>query len=113
MDDSNQSVTLQKIPRTKNRWLRLTKYLVVSTIISYGIYYFMSQMELDYLKSLNNGRATMAFIMLSIMPARAWFWFWFFGIVIPALWGDWHDFRWQSFPKKVNGVNGISGRGDG
>lgn len=106
MSNDNQSEPIQKIPRTKNVWLRLTKYLVVSTIISYGLYYFMSQMELDYLQSLHNGRATMFFIMLSIMPARAWFWFSLFGMIVPALWGDWHDFRWQSFPKKVSGVDG-------
>jgi len=57
-------------------------------------------MELDYLQGMNNKRGNMFYMMLSIMSAEAWFWFWFFVAMIAALWGDWHDFRWQSFPKK-------------
>jgi len=59
-------------------------------------------MELDYLQAANNKRGNMFYIMLSIMSAEAWFLFWFFGGIISSLWGDWHNFRWQSFPKETS-----------
>lgn len=84
----------------KSFGLRFIKYLIIATIISYSIYKALSLMNLDTIDPLDSKRAWMAFLMLKTMSAESWGWFTFIVLIFSALWGDWRNFRWQSFPKE-------------
>jgi hypothetical protein len=96
----------QEVPLIRNFWLRFVKYLMLAIIVSYGLYWVLSQMNSDTLKSLSNRRSGLFLLLLGIMPAKGWGWFFFIGIISSTLWGDWRNFRWQSFPKKKSNENG-------
>ena len=105
MHNENQHVLKEKTPRTKNIWLRLLKYVVTATLVSYFLYWVMSQMDLDSLKSFDNKRSDLFLVLLSIMPAKAWGWLSFFAIMLTSFWGEWRYFHWQSFPKEKPNVD--------
>ena len=93
----------QNIPKTRNFWLRFAKYFAVSIITSYFLYWTLSQVDPATLQPANNKREALAFLllaMLNIMSPEYWGWLSFLVNISATLWGDWHNFRWQSFPKE-------------
>ncbi len=57
MNNSIQPKLKHKIPKVRNFWLRFVKYLVGAIILSYFLYFMMSQMDIDYLRDANNKRS--------------------------------------------------------
>jgi amino acid transporter len=89
-----------EIPVTRNVWLRLLNIFLIAFAVSYFLYWGMSGIDLASIEPHVNRRSSMAFVMLNIMPAAGWGWFSFLTIMVLALWGEWRDYHFQSYPKE-------------